>query len=291
MTDTQLSALQRTVSTGSKLIITGCGLALSAGLLKLLLASGAPPGHIKPPGVEIPLPAPLALLVLIVSSLGVGWTGWAFLWQARKLMRRLEFDDGVNPDEIRATLAGSSVLSASVNLVRLLCFVATIALDIASPAQWPGVTFLITPYFYLVVSTRIRWFNPESWSAPFWLFRFLFRKERRQMGVNERAIHELLSTEKLGAYAPPAFTTRLQEAASNILPDAFAMALGPLVRKYGVTLLFPWNRDRWDVEYLEVFMKAYMEVLDPFLKQQLPDAPPEARTSFRNRFLELVTRL
>ncbi len=216
--DLEFSALTRTLSKASRFLAVGVAGSLSAGLLALIFFGAA----------ATPTAVGLTALGLILASGVLGWLGWAFLVQARRLMHRVEFDLGVDPAEIKATLAGISLLSVSTLAVRTLCFLAFLGIVRTTVNSHVVLTLLIgTPYLLVTCYPQIRYFNPNNWDSGSWLMRREFKSHIGSLhGVftaEDRQASPLLGA--LGA----ALVRGFESGVADIAP-----ILNTIVRKYGV---------------------------------------------------------
>jgi len=221
---------------------------VSSVLLYALLQAGMVKDSIKPPGLEVSLPAPFALVFLVIISSGMGWAGWAFLSQARRLMYRLEFDVGIDTGTIKAVLAGSSLISASVLLVKSLCLFAFFSLGIATTNVWFPLSLLISvPYFLVVLSPRTRYFNPDNWSSASFslLFRYPLNPKlqeiARKIRVGRESVIGVQPAKELGLCDPVKLWEGIDKLFSQTIPPALAIAVHTVIRKHGISLLIHWK--------------------------------------------------
>lgn len=177
----KLSSLQTILSRASKALLAGCGFAVSA----LIIAFGLAPNAVEPLGVGFPVPAKIAHMIFILVAFGSGWISWSWIRQANRLLWQLEFENKVEPSNIRACLLGS-LLSASPIAIRMLGFVTffLILISFSRSIMVPilhleyGVNaffmFLIgnvlaLPYLLISLNSKIRYFNPDKWLYRGWI--------------------------------------------------------------------------------------------------------------------------
>lgn len=285
-----LAALQRALASGSKLIIAGALSAVSAALIDKLFRIGIDLGPIKPPGVDLPLPPPIAVVALTYISGASAWAGWAYLRQAAKLMQCIEFDMGVESNEIQAALSGSSLASASVLLVRALCIIVILALGYTySPIyeliffgkEAPLSVFFIldaaieVPYFLIAFDSRIRYFQPSNWdSTPFYArIIFYFSDRPRLEFPSESQIPQQLSKIDI--------VSIIGELNRIFLDKVVVITLNTLLRKFGYGIFFKFTDKAWD----EQFMQTVDKQLDEILLRELPNADLDTRAAVKNFIL------
>lgn len=289
------------MSNGSKLIIAGAVSAISGALLDVLLQAGQDPGLITPPGLGIPLPAPFAVLVLMAISGASGWAGWAYLRQAQRLMLRLEFDNGVNPDEIKAALAGSSLASASILLLKFLCVITLFSSssvlvgvvyffyllnlqNIESPFLifMAASTLISFPFFLVLLNSRIRYFQPSNWDSASWLLRLLMKDFIEQASVSAYS----QNYESLPSQVSQQDAAKVVDDLLRYIPQAYAITFNTLLRKHGLRLAIRWkNIDAMMFgELRQVFDKKVGELL----YRKLPDLDPELHATLKEYFVNII---
>lgn len=298
-----LAALQRTLSNGSKLIVAGAVSAISGALLDVLLQSGHDPGQITPIGLNIPLPAPFAVLVLMAISGAAGWAGWAYLRQAQRLMHHLEFDNDVNPDEIKTALSGSSLASTSILLLKLLCVIAIFAFS----KVLVGVSYFfyllnlqnieslnlifrvadslfILPFFLVLLSPKLRYFQPSSWESKPWLLRLIMKDF-----INPPSFSEYYMN-----YEIPGSQVSKQDAVEEVfvdllkyIPQAYEISFNTLLRKYGFKIVILWkNIDAFILGEIRPLLEKKAGEL---LYRKFPDLDPEQHIELKEYLVKIFT--
>lgn len=298
-----LEALQRTLSNGSKLIVTGAVSAISGALLDVSLQSGHDPGQITPLGLDIPLPAPFAVLVLMAISGAFGWAGWVYLRQAQRLMHHLEFDNDVNPDEIKAALSGSSLASTSILLLKLLCLFAIFAFgkvlvgvsyffyllnlqNIESPKLIFMVadSLLVLPFFLVLLSPKLRYFQPSSWESKPWLSRLILKDI-----INPHSFFEYYMNFEI-----PGSQVSKQDAVEEVFvdllkyfPQAYQISFNTLLRKYGFKIVILWkNIDEFILGEIRPLLEKKAGEL---LYRKFPDLDPEQHVELKEYLVKIFT--
>lgn len=240
-------------------------------MLEILIRQGTDLDPIALPGFTFPLPAKYAVVGFFLIAEVSGWFGWFLLRQAQKIMHRLEFELGAHPDEIKATLAGSSFISASVILVQLLCcttvalsshailYSLSISLNLAAEAESRELALLFmflfftadVPFLLIASSFRFRYFQPSKW-IPGKLFIFLNRyflltdinptyEILRQKNAKERAgtnFNNLLTGDQIAAFAEISSEdvteiNKLSISIKKFVPHAFGAVFSKQLRQYG----------------------------------------------------------
>lgn len=296
-----LAALQRTLSNGSKLIVAGAVSAISGALLDALLQAGQDPGPITPPGLGVPLPAPFAVLVLMAISGTSGWAGWAYLRQAQRLMLRLEFDNDVNPDEIKTALAGSSLASASILLLKFLCVIALFALssvlvgvvyffyllnlqNIESPLLiFMAASVLISlPFFLVLLSPRLRYFQPSNWDSTTWLLRLLMKDFINQASVSANS----LNFESLGSQVSQQDAAKVVDDLLRYIPHAYAITFNTLLRKHGFKIVILLKNI--DASMIGELRQVLEKKAGELIYRKYPDLEPEQHATLKEYFVNII---
>jgi len=296
-----LTALQRTLSNGSKLIVAGAVSAVSGALLDLLIRTGQDPGTITPTGLNIPLPANYAIVVFMIISGASGWAGWAYLRGAQRLMHRLEFSNGVNPEEIKTALTGSSLASASIFLLKFLCVFTVFtsssiivgvvyflyilhSLNIAPSVFIFSIVLSMmgAPYLLVFGDIRMRYFQPSKWDSLSWLFRLLLKGFIDQFTVS---VH-LKNYKSLPTHVSRKDAIELLNDLERYLPIAMASVLNILIRKHGFMFIFQTNK--MEAIFDEKFWVAIEKKTDEILNRKFPDAEPELHATLKEYLLNLL---
>ncbi len=233
-------------------------------------------------------------------------------------MLHLEFDIGVDPDEIKTSLAGSSLASASVLLLRSLCVIALFASSytlsqvylilfhnvVPRPALVLAIfvlpVVLDLPFFLVAfLSPRMRYFNPDNWNSATWLFRQATKDFRRQIKKIEIDINEVPWAELSEGYRKCDMSNawrKLDDMASKAVPTAFATSMGRLFRKHGLKLILPGLRggliwDEFEEELEKSVSQTVNEVLENLFEEELSGLELDERKVLwyyiRNKVFEL----
>jgi len=220
-------------------------------------------------------------------------------------MLRLEFDNGVNPDEIKTALAGSSLASASILLLKLLCVISLFALSSIivgvvyfryllhllniepSPLAFIGTLLVLDFPFFLVacLSPRMRYFQPSNCDSSFWLFRLVLKGSVEQFSVSAHS----QNYESLPSQVPQQDAVKVADDLASYIPQAFAITLNTLLRKHGFRLAIRWkNIDAmmWGELRRAVEIKA-----GELLYRKFPDVEPELHATLKEYFVNLLWKL
>jgi len=299
MLDTRLINLRKTVRLGSRLIsaglLTGMPLLVLSGLLWKYLQEDLPqnPDAIATP-VFIVSASTQLILVPIVAVLG--WAGWIYLRQAKKMKHVLEFRDHVANRKIEESLTGSSLVSTSPTFVRILCFafvvgstiipfgavagLSTSLLLLSKEYYWATTIvfdLVVTlPFFLVAIGGWIRWFNPAQQGFLPWLLRGFFRKkivkEIRQnlvRRVSTRSIFNRLEPEE-----KEKLTQALDSTVETVLAS-FDRQLATTYRELGVVRF--WREyvsgETIETEFGRVLSTEFWDVLG----RVFPGKSPEDR--------------
>lgn len=281
---------------------------LSALLIDVLLRSGVDLGPISIPGIDIKLPAPYAIVVLVFVAGASGWAGFAYLRQALSLMYHLEFENRIDPDKIKAALAGSSLASANILLFKLLCLISFLASGVIvlsvffiiplakvlmkigiepSLFAYMGVsTVLELPFLLVILSPRMRYLQPSNWDeGSWWLSKFVFKRLGEQMSTS--AHHR--GFEALPSEVSHEDAVTLVDELVGYMGQATSTCVHMLLRKYGVVIFLRWNK--LEMMFLDEFRHFYDRKTDDILCRKFPDIEEGARKVFKNKILCEFMRL
>ncbi|KAA6465118.1 hypothetical protein DYQ86_03970 [Acidobacteria bacterium AB60] len=306
MNDAQLSGLQRCASAGAKSIAAGVAAGFSAFAICALDFLGSDPPNAKVPGLGVTLPAPLSVLALTVISSASGWVGLAFLVQGLKILRELDNPPGKQSDQIRAALAGSSLVCSTLSF-RGLCLAGSLALIVEfSTDFWVvkmmllsvllhsrlfanllvfsvwGQRFLIAPYIYLAFCVWIRWFNPGTWYClPAWfswsLWKWLHHKDLASLeGARtwyDSQVNAIPMQEKL---------KRLREKWLNDLDIKQMDEIGEEVALAVIRQRGFWSFCFAHCDYGSYFQGAVLRRFQKFEQSEMSSFTPEERDEFRH---------
>lgn len=290
-------ALKRLTSKGSKLVVLAASMAVSSALVSWQLQTGRNPGMIDIPGL-ISLPGWLAVYALAIVSGATGWTAWVYLRQGQRQLYTLEFKDKFDPDHIKAFLAGSSLVSTSVLLLRALCVLALVSFIIKLPKF--GVIQLITGLFqeigygftylgllviapFLLITLmmpRLRYLNPSTWEMGSWLIWLLMKVVPQNFSFQRPDWVDMEQLpEEAESFDPAAF----YEDVERLLPEMQAKAINTLLRRFGRGIYFRLGQLD-DLSFEEMTHVGVREA-DRILRRQLPHASTETRTVLRQRLI------
>ena len=297
-----LAAMQRSLSNGSKFIIAATVSVLSALLIDVLLRLDKSPEQVTVPGIEITMPAPFAALVLVIVSSAFGWVGLAFLRQTQNLMYHLEFELRVNPDEIKAALAGSSLASANMLLFKTLCVISLFAsLKITTdlvlawiilfnevgikPSMFTLTSIDIVlelPFILILLGQRVRYLQPSNWEEGSWLFSLLFKSLGAKVSISARS----RNFETLPSGVSRQDAIALIDEIVNYVGQAGAASLHTLLRKHGLGILMHWG----EVEAMlgEEGTRILRLKTHDILRQKFPDFSTEKLEKLKNYFMNEI---